>query len=88
MKEPNENNSHPQTENTPNEAAHVAADIRTAASDVAREIRGRFEEIAGDFKGKASGWQKELEQYVKKNPTKSLLTAVGVGFVLGVICRR
>lgn len=68
--------------------AAAAASLRDAAGDAAREIKDRIETIADDLREKATGWQKELEQYVRKNPTKSVLTAVGVGFVLGVICRR
>jgi ElaB/YqjD/DUF883 family membrane-anchored ribosome-binding protein len=32
--------------------------------------------------------QKEIEDYVRKNPTKSILAAVGVGFVIGLVFRR
>ncbi len=30
----------------------------------------------------------DAEQYVRENPTKAIFTALGVGFVLGLIFRR
>jgi ElaB/YqjD/DUF883 family membrane-anchored ribosome-binding protein len=32
--------------------------------------------------------QDDGEQYVRENPTKAVFTALGVGFVLGLIFRR
>lgn len=84
----NDNGNHDEAADFRAEAGEAAAQMRDAAGDAARELKERLESIAGDLRGKATGWQKELEKYVRKNPTKSVLTAVGVGFVLGVICRR
>ena len=33
--------------------------------------------VAGDWKEKAQGVQQEIEDYVRQNPTKSILAAVG-----------
>ena len=30
----------------------------------------------------------DAEQYVRENPTKAVVTALGIGFVLGMIFRR
>jgi ElaB/YqjD/DUF883 family membrane-anchored ribosome-binding protein len=32
--------------------------------------------------------QKEIEDYVREHPTRSILAAVGVGFVISLIFRR
>ena len=66
----------------------AAADVRDAAAEAAREIKDRANAFAGEWKGKVSDVQKDVEQYVRENPTKSVLTAIGVGFVIGLICRK
>jgi ElaB/YqjD/DUF883 family membrane-anchored ribosome-binding protein len=33
-------------------------------------------------------FQDDSKQYVRENPTKAVFTALGVGFVLGLIFRR
>ena len=69
-------------------AAAAAAEMRDAATEVAEELKERFATISDEIKGRAKNWQREAEKYVRENPTKSVLTAVGVGFVLGVLFRR
>jgi ElaB/YqjD/DUF883 family membrane-anchored ribosome-binding protein len=69
-------------------ARAAAAEMRGAATEVARELRDRAGAFAGKWKDKARQVQKELEHYVRENPTRSVLAAVGVGFVLGLILRR
>ncbi len=66
----------------------AAADVREAAAEAAREIADKANAIAGEWKGKATDWQKDAEHYVRENPTKSVLAAVGVGFVIGLLCRK
>jgi ElaB/YqjD/DUF883 family membrane-anchored ribosome-binding protein len=62
--------------------------MRDAAAEVAREFRERAGSVAGEWQGRARDIQKEVEEYVRKNPAKSVLVAAGVGFVIGLICRR
>ena len=69
-------------------ARAAAAEMRDAASEAAREFRERAGGVAGEWQDKARGIQKEVEDYVRQNPAKSILAAVGVGFVIGLICRR
>jgi ElaB/YqjD/DUF883 family membrane-anchored ribosome-binding protein len=66
----------------------AAADVREAAAEAAREVKDRAAEFAGEWKGKARDWQKDAETFIRENPTKSVLAAVGVGFVIGLICRK
>lgn len=71
-----------------NHAAAAATEVREAAVQAAREIGDRLGSLTGDLREKAKGWQGEVEHYVRENPTKSVLTALGVGFVLGILIRR
>ena len=41
-----------------------------------------------DAVGRVRSFQDDTEQYVRENPTKAVLTALGIGFVLGLIFRR
>jgi ElaB/YqjD/DUF883 family membrane-anchored ribosome-binding protein len=72
-------------------ASHVrqaAEDLRSAAGSVADEYRGRAEEVWNDASNRVRSFQEDTEQYVRENPTKAVFTALGVGFVLGLIFRR
>ena len=77
----------------------AADDLRSAAGAVAEEYRDKAEQVWGDARGKAEqAWddakvrartlQEDGEQYVRDNPTKAVFTALGIGFVLGLIFRR
>lgn len=82
------NGVHESQESAQDHVRAAAADVRDAAAEAAREVRERANAIAGEFKGKMNDWQKDAEQYVRENPTKSVLAAIGVGFVIGLICRK
>jgi ElaB/YqjD/DUF883 family membrane-anchored ribosome-binding protein len=86
-------------ESSKTHARRAAEDLRSAAGAVAGEYRGRAEEAWGDARGKAEqAWgearervrtfQEDAEEYVRENPTKAVFTALGIGFVLGLIFRR
>jgi len=66
----------------------AAEDLRSAASAVAEEYHGRAEEYWNDATSRVRSFQDDTEQYVRDNPTKAVLTALGIGFVLGLIFRR
>ncbi len=67
------------------QAAH---DIRSAAEAKATELRGRAENAYGEARKRARSWQEDGEQYVRENPLRGVLTAVGIGFILGLLIRR
>jgi ElaB/YqjD/DUF883 family membrane-anchored ribosome-binding protein len=80
-------------------ARKAAEDLKSAAGAFAEEYRGKAEQAWGEARGKAEqAWgdarervrtfQDDAEQYVRENPTKAVLTALGIGFVLGLIFRR
>ncbi len=69
-------------------ARAAAEEMRDAAAEAAREFRERASGIAGEWKEKAQNVHREIENYVRENPTKSVFAALGVGFVIGLIFRR
>src|SRR5258708_33476053 len=80
-------------------ARKAAEDLKPAAGAFAEDYRGKAEQAWGDARGKAEqAWgdatsrartfQEDAEEYVRENPTKAVFTALGIGFVLGLISRR
>jgi ElaB/YqjD/DUF883 family membrane-anchored ribosome-binding protein len=86
-------------ESSKQHARRAAEDLRSAAGSIAEEYRGKAEQKWGEARGKAEqAWgdatnrartfHEDAEQYVRENPTKAIFTALGIGFVLGLIFRR
>jgi len=80
-------------------AGEKAQGLKTAATEKIGAIREGAEETAIQFKGVADEqWQDtrvkarelhaSMEDYVRANPTKAVLTAAGIGLLLGLISRR
>lgn len=80
-------------------AMHAAEDLRAAAEAKAKELRSVAEAKAQEYRGKAEHAYGEArvrartlredgEQYIRENPTRAILSALGAGFVLGLIFRR
>jgi ElaB/YqjD/DUF883 family membrane-anchored ribosome-binding protein len=67
-------------------ARKAAEDLRSAAGAMADEYRERGKEVLDDALHR--DFQDDSKQYVRQNPTKAVFTALGVGFVLGLIFRR
>ncbi len=63
-------------------------DLGSAAGAMAEEYRGRAEAMWDDTLHRVRSFQDDSKQYVRENPTKAVLTALGVGFVLGMIFHR
>ena len=69
-------------------ARKAAEDLRSAVDATADEYRGRAEGVLDDALHRVRTFQDDSKQYVRENPTKAVLTALGAGFVLGLIFRR
>jgi ElaB/YqjD/DUF883 family membrane-anchored ribosome-binding protein len=69
-------------------ARKAAEDLRSAAGAMADEYRERGKEVLDDALHRVRNFQDDSKQYVRQNPTKAVFTALGVGFVLGLIFRR
>ena len=76
------------TERSMTHVRKAAEDLSSAAGAMADEYRGRAEEVLEDALHRVRSFQDDSKQYVRENPTKAVLTALGVGFVLGMIFRR
>ncbi|MEO6971564.1 MAG: hypothetical protein ABI217_11800 [Chthoniobacterales bacterium] len=66
----------------------AAEDFKSVAGAFAGEYRGKAEEAWNDASDRVRSFQDDTEQYVRENPTKAVFTALGIGFVLGLIFRR
>ncbi len=71
-----------------NEYRGKADEFRSVAGAKAEEVRGMAEDAWAGARQKATGYQQEGEQYVRENPTRAVLSALGIGFVLGLIFRK
>jgi ElaB/YqjD/DUF883 family membrane-anchored ribosome-binding protein len=80
-------------------ASDRAKDVRLQAETAAERLKSaaldgkqRFSQFADEkmnvTKDRARHYYEEGEQYIRENPTKAILTALGVGFVLGALFRR
>ncbi len=69
-------------------ARRAAEEFKSAAGAVADQYRGRAEEVWNDATDRVRTFQDDTEQYVRDNPTKAVFSALGIGFVLGLIFRR
>jgi len=69
-------------------AEQAWTDARGKAEHAWTDARDKAEQAWGDARTRARTFQDDAEEYVRENPTKAIFTALGVGFVLGLIFRR
>ena len=69
-------------------ATERAAAFKTAATDKAVHLRESATEQWQDTRVKAKEFQVTAEDYIRQNPTKCVLSALGAGFLIGLIVRR
>ena len=71
------------------EAAGVhASQFRATAGQKASEFKVFADHTWDDAKEVATELKTEGEQFVRENPGRAILTAVGIGFVVGLLFRR
>jgi ElaB/YqjD/DUF883 family membrane-anchored ribosome-binding protein len=66
----------------------AADDLKSAAHIIDTEHRDKAEQTWDDARERARTFHEDANQYVRENPTKTVFTAFGIGFVLGLIFRR
>jgi ElaB/YqjD/DUF883 family membrane-anchored ribosome-binding protein len=66
----------------------AAEDLKSAAGAIAGRYRSKIEQTWDDARDRARMFQEDANQYVRENPTKTVFTALGIGFILGLIFRR
>ena len=69
-------------------ARKAAEDLGSATGGIAEEYRGKAEQAWDDAKDRVRTFREDADYYVRKNPTKAVLTTLGIGLVLGLIFRR
>jgi ElaB/YqjD/DUF883 family membrane-anchored ribosome-binding protein len=69
-------------------ARKAAEELGSAVGATADEYRGRAEGVLDDALHRVRTFRDDSKEYVRENPTKAVLTALGAGFVLGLIFRR
>lgn len=66
----------------------AAEALKSATANVAEDYRDKAEQSWDETKVRVRTWQEEGEEYVRENPMKAVFTALGIGFVLGLIIRH
>lgn len=69
-------------------AAAKVNQIRKAATEQASTICDYAQEKGEIIRDKAKQFHEAGEEYVKEKPTQSVLIALGVGFLIGMLIRR
>jgi ElaB/YqjD/DUF883 family membrane-anchored ribosome-binding protein len=69
-------------------ASAKVENICHAAEQKADELRSAAQSKAQELKGTAESWQAEGHAYIRDNPTKSVLIALGLGVLLGLLFRK
>ena len=69
-------------------ATEKAAVFKTVATDKAQHLRESATEQWQDTRLKAKEMHVTAEDYIRQNPTKCVLSALGAGFLIGLIVRR
>ena len=63
-------------------------DMKSTVTAVAQDYSDKGNEALDEAKQRARTLQEDGEDYVRENPMKAVMTALGIGFVLGLIFRR
>ncbi len=70
-------------------AAQAKVDeLRDRVEDYCGQARERAEDYYGQAREQAKTFQEEGEAYVRQNPMRAVVMALGAGFVLGLIFRK
>ncbi len=68
---------------------HMAsAEVESPARSTTTAFPANAEQVLDDAQERIRAFQRESERYIRENPARSVFYMLGVGFVLGLICRR
>jgi ElaB/YqjD/DUF883 family membrane-anchored ribosome-binding protein len=76
------------TAHSADEAWHAAEDLKSVAPAVAKDYAEKASAVFDEAKEPVRTLREDGEDYVRKNPMKAVFTALGVGFVLGLIYKH
>ena len=68
--------------------ARISAALKAAAAERAQHLKETANEQWQDTRVKARELHVTAEDYIRQNPTKCVLSALGLGFLIGLIVRR
>jgi ElaB/YqjD/DUF883 family membrane-anchored ribosome-binding protein len=66
----------------------AAEALESATPQVTEDFGHKTERSWQETEARVRSWQEEGEEYVRENPIKGVLTALGIGFVLGLMVRH
>ena len=66
----------------------AAEDVKSTATAVAQDYTDKAGKVLDEAKQRVRTLREEGEDYVRENPIKAVFTALGVGFMLGLIFRH
>ncbi len=69
-------------------AEETGKEMRAQAQELIAQGREVVAEYYEEGRNQAIAWQQQLENQVREKPLQSLLMAVGVGLLLGMLRRR
>lgn len=69
-------------------ATEKAEHYKAVAADTAHHVRDTAQQQWDETRVKAKEIQVTAEDYIRQNPTKAVLGALGVGFLIGLITRK
>jgi len=75
-------------ESSKTHARRAAEDLKSAATSMAEDYRDKATQAWDEAKVRVRTLQEDGEEYVRENPMRAVFTALGIGFVLGLIFRR
>jgi ElaB/YqjD/DUF883 family membrane-anchored ribosome-binding protein len=70
------------------EAWHTTEELKSAGPAVAKDYTEKASAVLDEAKERVRTLREDGEDYVRKNPTKAVFTALGVGFVLSLIYKH
>ena len=70
------------------QASHTAEDSKSAAATVTKDYTEKTNATLDEAKKRLRTLRDDGEDYVRTNPVKAVLGALGVGFILGVMLKR
>jgi len=63
-------------------------DVKSTVTAVAQDYTDKASETLDEAKQRARTLREDGEDYVRENPMRAVFTALGLGFMLGLIFRR
>ena len=66
----------------------AAEDVKSTVTAVAQDYTDKADKALDEAKQRVRTLREDGEDYVRENPMKAVFTALGVGFVLGLIFRH